>query len=232
VNIGFHTPDPQPWNLDVWEEHQRLKWRAEIARQVEQDRAAISLFPTQRFPRLFADDRRVSSYPTQRALDRMEKEERARKKEQTPAQKRMQEEGQRWDRMMQRRHLEEEKKRFGPATARRSSGGPQPEKPREPFVQVLRPTNTPSPRKATAAPVALNRLGGEEVRTSPGGAKKRTMSDLEEEEWRWRGDYPEAQQYQPRQTKRRKHSPQSFVLTAARWVAGGAFAVGRLLGVV
>jgi hypothetical protein len=70
---------------------------------------------------------------------------------------------------------------------------------------------------------------GMERKERMGGAQKRKSSDLEEEEWRSRGDYPETHELE-RAAKRRRKSSASAWWTAGAWVAG-ALAVGRLFGV-
>jgi hypothetical protein len=82
-----------------------------------------------------------------------------------------------------------------------------------------------------AARAVLERYcrAGMERTAHMGGAQKRKSSDLEEEEWRSRGDYPETHESE-RAAKRRRKSSASAWWTAGAWVAG-ALAVGRLFGV-
>jgi hypothetical protein len=65
------------------------------------------------------------------------------------------------------------------------------EEPTPRFVYDPRPAYVPTPRRDDAAAQILSRMCNEAQERSARLAKKRTIGDLEEEEWRTRGDYPE-----------------------------------------
>jgi hypothetical protein len=91
-----------------------------------------------------------------------------------------------------------------------------------------------SERKEDVAALVLARMCKESAERSAsmmGSARKRTRGDLEEEEWRTRGDYPECREYEEREAKRRWNSPRSILWGMAKWVVG-AWAVGRIFGAI
>jgi hypothetical protein len=107
------------------------------------------------------------------------------------------------------------------------------EEPAPRFFYDPRPTYVPTPRpKGEVAALVLHRLCKEDAErwARAGRTQKRKLSDLDEEEWRTRGDYPECREEEEREAKRRRKSPRSAWWTAGAWVAG-ALAVGRLFGV-
>jgi hypothetical protein len=118
-------------------------------------------------------------------------------------------------------------------TAAQPVPGPLFDEPAPRFVYDPLPTYIPTPRKKDdVAALVLRRLCKEDAErwARAGATQKRKLSDLDEEEWRTRGDYPECREEEERERKRRRKSPRSFLWTAAKW-AVGALVVGRLFGV-
>jgi hypothetical protein len=160
------------------------------------------------------------------AAERREAQRQAKEEEE----KRRKEDEQRWRAMAFMPRKEEERR--GPAAAQ-PVPGPLFEitAPRARFIYDPRPPYVPTPRHDASA-LVLARIckEAEERNARMAGGVKRKLSDLDEEEWRTRGDYPECREHEEREAKRRRKGPRSFLWTVAKWMAG-AWAVGRLFGV-
>jgi hypothetical protein len=142
----------------------------------------------------------------------------------------------------ERRRKEEEAKwramAFMPRKERAPAAQPVPaplfEEPARRFIYDPQPAYVATPRNnEDAAALILARMCRESEERSArlsNAARKRTFGDLEEEEWRTRGDYPECREYEEREAKRRRKSRTGVWWRMARWAAG-VWAVGRLFGV-